>query len=244
MTSQTDFSQALQPFISNWPGFARFAALIFILIIVKILASARFKGWFGERSVSKGLAKLDPKTYRTFHDLYLPRPDGQGTTQLDHVVVSPFGVFVIETKNYKGWIFGDEKQRQWTQQIYRKKSRFQNPLHQNQLHVRALMDFLTLPESAFRSVIFFIGDATFKTPMPANVINKGLLPWIENHRNTIFDAGQVGQIRKARAEHELNTDRKAAARAHMAAIHARETSKPNSPCRQTARSKPNAKLKD
>jgi hypothetical protein len=46
---------------------------------------------------------------------------------------------VIETKNYKGWILGDEKQRQWMQQIYGKKNRFQNPLHQNQLHVRALV---------------------------------------------------------------------------------------------------------
>jgi hypothetical protein len=64
-------------------------------------------------------------------------------------LVSPFGVFVIETKNYKGWILGDEKQRQWMQQIYGKKNRFQNPLHQNQLHVRALMDFLALPESPF-----------------------------------------------------------------------------------------------
>ncbi len=52
-------------------------------------------------------------------------------TQLDHVVVSRFGVFVIETKNYRGWIFGSEKQPQWTQQIYRQKNRFQNPLHQN-----------------------------------------------------------------------------------------------------------------
>jgi restriction system protein len=137
-------------------------------------------------------------------------------------LVSPFGVFVIETKNYKGWILGDEKQRQWTQQIYRKKNRFQNPLHQNQLHVRALMDFLALPESAFRSVIFFIGDATFKTPMPANVISKGLRPWIENHRETILDAGQVDQIRTALTDHERNTDRKAAAKQHLKDMKSRD----------------------
>lgn len=56
MTSQMDLSQALQPFISNWPGFV---ALLVILIVVKFLASVRFKGWFGEKSVSNGLAKLD-----------------------------------------------------------------------------------------------------------------------------------------------------------------------------------------
>jgi len=64
------------------------------------------------------LNKLDRKQYAVFHDLYLPRPDGKGTAQIDHVVVSPFGIFVIETKNMAGWIFGDERSRQWTQSIY------------------------------------------------------------------------------------------------------------------------------
>lgn len=212
MKSQIDLSQALQPFISNWPGFL---ALIVILIVIKILASARFKGWFGEKSVSNGLAKLDPRTYTVFHDLYLPRPDGQGTTQLDHVVVSPFGIFVIETKNYRGWIFGSEKQREWTQQIYKRKERFQNPLHQNHLHIRALMDFLDLTESSFHSVVFFIGDSQFKTPMPPNVLNRGLRTWIEEHRDPILEHDQVTRIRETLAKHEQSTDRKTAARQHL-----------------------------
>jgi hypothetical protein len=92
-------SQALEPFITNWPWFLGFFA---IFIITEILGSAGFKGWFGERAVSKGLARLDPAHYRTFHDLYLPRPDGQCSIQLDHVIVPPLGIFVIETKNYRG----------------------------------------------------------------------------------------------------------------------------------------------
>lgn len=212
MKSQIDLSQALQPFISNWPGFL---ALIVILIVVKILASTRFKGWFGEKSVSNGLAKLDSETYTAFHDLYLPRPDGQGTTQLDHVVVSPFGIFVVETKNYRGWIFGSEKQREWTQQIYKRKERFQNPLHQNHLHIRALMDFLDLTESAFHSVVFFIGDCQFKTPMPPNVLNKGLRSWIETRRDPILSPDQVADARNSLANHEHGTERKAAARQHL-----------------------------
>jgi len=215
MILQIEPSQPLQPFIANWPGFL---ALIFILLIVKILASARFKGWFGESCVTKGLAKLNPETYRTFHDLYLPRPDGKGTTQLDHVVVSPFGIFVIETKNYRGWIFGSEKQRQWTQQIYKRKERFQNPLHQNHLHVRALMDFLQLPEPAFHSVILFIGDCQFKTPMPPNVLNRGLRQWIEARRAPILTATQVAQANDSLANLSITTDRKAAARQHIQSI--------------------------
>jgi len=207
-----DSSALLTPLLAHWPWLL---ALFALYVFAKIVGSARFKGWLGEASVNRGLRRLDLSQYQLFHDLYLPRPDGKGTTQIDHIVVSPFGVFVIETKNYKGWIFGDEKQRQWTQQIYRRKNRFQNPLHQNQLHVRALMDFLAMPESAFRSLIFFIGDAIFKTPMPANVINKGLRPWIENHRDTILDAGQVDQIHTALTDHDRNTDRKTAAKQHL-----------------------------
>ncbi len=69
----------------------------------------------------------------------LTLPDGEGaTTQIDHLLLSPFGVFVIETKNYKGWIFGSERQKQWTQKIYKKSFKFQNPIHQNYKHMKVL----------------------------------------------------------------------------------------------------------
>lgn len=202
----------LKPFLSNWPMLALLAA---IWIAMCILRSPAIKGRLGESKVNRGLGGLDPALYHLFHDLYLPRPDGKGSTQVDHIVVSPFGIFVIETKNYQGWIYGGEKQRQWTQQIYRRKQRFQNPLHQNLLHVRALMNFLQLPESTFHSVIFFIGNAEFKTPMPANVLSHGLRSWVENHRDCRLDPEKVAQISKKLAAHELTTDRKIAARQHL-----------------------------
>jgi hypothetical protein len=68
-------------------------------------------------------------------------PSQGSTTQIDHVLVSVYGIFVIETKNMKGWIFGDERSAQWTQSIFGKKSRFQNPLRQNYRHVKALAEF-------------------------------------------------------------------------------------------------------
>lgn len=202
----------LNPLLANWP---LLALLVAIWIIMRILRSPAIKGRLGESQVIRGLVGLDPALYRLFHDLYLPRPDGKGSTQVDHIVVSPFGIFVIETKNYQGWIYGGENQRQWTQQIYRRKQRFQNPLHQNLLHVRALMNFLQLPESAFHSVIFFIGNAEFKTPMPGNVMSHGLRSWVENHRDRRLDPEQVAQISKKLAAHELSTDRKTAARQHL-----------------------------
>jgi len=206
----------LSPLVANWPCWA---VLFGFYVLFKILASPRVKGRIGEAIVNHAvLDKLDPAIYRNFHDLYLPRPDGLGSTQIDHVIVSPFGIFVIETKNYKGWIFGSEKQRQWTQQIYRNKSRFQNPLHQNLLHVRALMAYLDLPKSLFRPVVFFIGEAEFKTEMPPNVINRGLLTWIRDHSATVLDSSMLEKANLRLSSLVLSTDQKEVSRAHLAGI--------------------------
>jgi restriction system protein len=98
-------------------------------------------------------------------------PTGNGTTQIDHILISRFGVFVIETKHYKGWIFGDASNPKWTQVVFRKKSRFQNPIHQNYKHVTTVRDTLDfLPAEDVRSVVVFTGDAEFKTSRPEGVL--------------------------------------------------------------------------
>ncbi len=205
----------LDPLLVNWHLLSVF---LLIWIIIKILKSPTFKGWSGEKMINRGLRKLDPTQYQLFHDLYLPHPSETGTTQIDHVVVSPFGIFVIETKNYRGWIFGSEKQREWTQQIYRKKNRFQNPLHQNKLHVKALMQFLSLPEDHFLPVVIFIGDAEFKTEMPENVLNRGLIDWIKKHNAVRIDSAIIQRACSRLDELNRNTDRRKAAREHLAAL--------------------------
>jgi restriction system protein len=215
----------LEPFfnvlLNNWH---ELACLLGFYVLIKILTSPTFKGWFGEKMVLRGLHKLDPAQYRVFHDLYLPHPSEQGTTQIDHVVVSPFGIFVIETKNYRGWIFGSEKQPQWTQQIYRRKHKFQNPLHQNKLHVKALMQFLNLPEDHFLSVVLFIGNTEFKTEMPDNVLNDGLIRWIENHTAPRIVISTVEQAVSQLSELDRTTECRTASRDHLKALKARHRS--------------------
>lgn len=94
----------------------------------------QIKGRMGEHLVIKGLEKhLYPNEYTIINDVTLPLEDS-GTTQVDHIIVSRFGIFVIETKNMSGWIFGNEKQAKWTQTIHRSKHQFQNPLRQNYKH--------------------------------------------------------------------------------------------------------------
>jgi hypothetical protein len=130
------------------------------------------KGKLGEWQVKSVLRRsLPPDEYTLLHNVTIP--SREGTTQIDHVVVSRFGIFVIETKNLSGWIFGSDRDSHWTQTFRRSKPRFQNPLRQNYAHVRALESLLGLPASVFHSVVVFTGTAEFKTPMPPNVTRLG-----------------------------------------------------------------------
>jgi len=70
----------------------------------------------------------------------------------------------------KGWIYGEKGQKQWTQKIFKQSHQFQNPLHQNLKHVRTLQELLGLEPHKIHSVVVFIGNSTFKTAMPKNVM--------------------------------------------------------------------------
>ncbi len=169
--------------------------LIPIGILAAILKSAWFKGIVGEFIVNVS-AKLflDKDKYHLIKNVTLPTEDG--STQIDHVFVSKFGVFVVETKNIKGWIFGSPNQKNWTQQIYKHKNKFQNPLHQNYKHTKVLGDLLGLNDSQIFSVVVFVGDSTFKTEMPENVTyGKGYIGFIKSKTQPIISEEEVEGIK-------------------------------------------------
>ncbi|ENM5855556.1 NERD domain-containing protein [Vibrio mimicus] len=159
--------------------------LVPLLLIVSVFKSRWLKGVFGEFLVNRLLSNLPESDYTLIKDVTLPTNDG--TTQVDHIVVSRYGIFVVETKNMKGWIFGSARQKQWTQKIYRHSSKFQNPLHQNYKHIKALETLLGCSEEHLHSVIVFIGDSTFKTEMPPNVTYaRGSIRYIQQFNDVVF----------------------------------------------------------
>ncbi|HFQ5285865.1 TPA: NERD domain-containing protein [Vibrio vulnificus] len=178
--------------------------LVPLLLIVSVFKSRWLKGVFGEFLVNRLLSKLPDSDYKLIKDVTLPTSDG--TTQVDHIVVSKYGIFVVETKNMKGWIFGTARQKQWTQKIYRHSSKFQNPLHQNYKHIKALETLLGCSEEHFHSVIVFIGDSTFKTEMPPNVTYaRGSIRYIQQFNEVVFSdkdyarlAESINQIKLTR----------------------------------------------
>ncbi len=163
-------------------------------LVVITIKSPWFKGVVGETTVKYSAKfQLPENIYHPIHNVTLPTLDG--TTQIDHIFVSQFGIFVVETKNMKGWIFGGEKQKQWTQTIFKNTYKFQNPLHQNYKHVKALEAALNIPPEIIHSVVVFTGDSTFKTPMPANVFNGGGYgKYIKSFGEPVLSEAEVNKV--------------------------------------------------
>jgi len=161
----------------------------------------RFRGWVGEKITAfKMWLSLSAKTYRRFHHLIIPSKNG--TTQLDHLIVSQFGLFIIETKNKKGWIFGSEKQPNWTQALYGCNYSFQNPLRQTYRQKKILSEFLDMDEALVHTVVYFVGDCTFKTPLPDNVLRSRLGRYIKGHRDQILSPQEVERLVSVLEKHK------------------------------------------
>jgi hypothetical protein len=165
----------------------------------------------GEARLSRELTRrFRPPDYHLLNHVTLRLKDG--TTQVDHILVSRFGVFVIETKDYKGWIFAGAKDRNWTQVLYRAKFRFQNPIRQNYRHVCAVRELLEFLEpDLVHPVVVFAGEAVFKTDVPHGVFTlPKFLAYVESHRTEVMSLNRaqfcVGRLEATRLAITRATD--------------------------------------
>ena len=141
---------------------------VFLALLAALAAGLKphLKGAAGERAVARRLARLG---FPCLHDVILPAPDGT-LTQIDHVVLTAQGPLAIETKTYAGHIFGREREREWTQALGGRKTRFQNPLRQNFKHVAALRHHL---RTEVQGLVVFAGTARFPKGLPPGVATLG-----------------------------------------------------------------------
>ncbi|MCM1004641.1 MAG: NERD domain-containing protein [Candidatus Gastranaerophilales bacterium] len=123
------------------------------------------KGLYGEYRLYQHLHVFESIGCKFLFNLYVPRDNGK-TSEIDVIMFHPKGLFVIESKNYSGWIFGHENNKQWTQTLPTRygechKERFYNPIMQNTTHIRAIRKHIddTIP---VYSVIAFSDDCTLK----------------------------------------------------------------------------------
>jgi len=120
------------------------------------------KGNNGEFLTFSYLEKLE-SYHKLMTNLYLPKKNGS-TTETDLIMICETGIYVFESKNYSGWIFGNEKHKNWTQCFKNKqKHRFFNPIWQNKGHISALKSAVEIDQDHFyKSYIIFSERCTLK----------------------------------------------------------------------------------
>ena len=188
--------------------------VLIVLVIAFIVWQAirntpEHKGKEGELHVHNILAQL-PEDYTILDDVMLKT--GKGTTQIDHVVVSRYGVFAIETKNYRGDIYGNDDRQQWTQVIvtdvtymkkwyktytYVTKNRFYNPGKQSVSHANAIKRTLgAWSNLKVVPIVVFAGSAVLKnvTTQHHVVYDDQLLATIRSYSYPCLSDADVAQV--------------------------------------------------
>jgi len=154
---------------NSWYILALIILFAIVLPSVIKLFKPRIKGFFGEKSITFFLSRLDSKKYKVINNLMI-NVNGS-IAQIDHVVISNFGIFIIETKNYKGFITGNEYGDYWTQTIYKYKEKFYNPIKQNYGHIQAIKAILKeFQNIIYYPIVVFTMEADLKVTADTDVV--------------------------------------------------------------------------
>ena len=125
-------------------------------IILDSIFDAQWTGKRGEKLTERelNLVKLLGRGGKVLRNLYVPKNNGE-TSEIDVVFITQKGIFVIESKNYSGWIFGDEKSYYWTSVLPNKqKNKFYNPIKQNATHIKWLGEYVGKDIPLFSIIAF------------------------------------------------------------------------------------------
>ena len=151
-------------------GFLVIAVILILILelLTRVYNSSEAKGERGEEKVSRIVDSACANTTAIpIKNLYLPWPNG-GTAQIDELIIADSGIYVIEMKNYKGWIFGNDSNQYWTQVLYTRyrgvstKNKLYNPIRQNASHISCIRKNLKGYKGPIHSLIVFGNKAEFK----------------------------------------------------------------------------------
>lgn len=161
-------------------------------------------GQFYENLSIKELDKLSDE-YSIINDILIEY-DGR-TTQIDHIVVSPYGIFVIETKGYKGWIIGSENREFWVQNIFGNSFKFYNPIKQNENHIKRLKKILKLSsDTPFISIVAFNDSAILKIKTDNHIVVKisEIVDTIKKYNNIAIGSDEQSSIKNILKKYKNN----------------------------------------
>lgn len=161
----------------------------FTAIVVYIFVELfypKFRGFMGKFWVRTELKKLPKNEYVILNDVMIE--SGGKTHQIDHIVLSKYGIFVIEMKNYYGLITGTDNKSKWCQHFGKNKYYFMNPIYQNYGHVKVLEECLNLNDEYFIPIVCFSNQAKLKINVRSSVVHLDyLVSEIEKYKSNVFD---------------------------------------------------------
>ena len=170
--------------------------ICWIFIILGFLSAIFYKkiaGFLGEFFVRTELNKLPKENYLILNNIMIS--SSKGTNQIDHIVISKYGIFVIETKNYAGLITGNEYKDKWTQHLGKNKYSFHNPIHQNYGHIKALEEILKLKEDKFISIICMSNQAKIKVNAKNVTNTNNIANLIHSYKNEILNINLLNELK-------------------------------------------------
>jgi|LSQX01.1.fsa_nt_gb ribosomal protein S27AE len=136
--------------------------LFVVLVIGLVISLPSTKGNYGERKIARIIDKVATEESKIIHDVTIVDAEGK-SSQIDHILISPSGIHVIETKNLSGRIYGNETQQEWTQvlQFGNTKKKIYNPIKQNKTHIYRLSNILNTKSHFYSYVVFVQGNIEF-----------------------------------------------------------------------------------
>ena len=162
--------------------------LVFLCILIIILDKLFFSkimGIMGEHWTKKELKKL-PSDYKVFNDILI-KVDGK-THQIDHIVVSKYGIFVIETKHYHGYITGSKYDKKWIRHLGRKKLYYTNPILQNYGHIVSLSSLLNIDKDKIFNIVCISSEVKINIKDDGETVKiVKLIDKITNYKQILID---------------------------------------------------------
>ena len=152
----SEFNHAL---LSN-PWYCIILLLCILIIFTYKIFGAKIIGWFGELWTKQELNKLPKDKYKILNDVFIKVNDN--THQIDHIIVSPYGIFSVETKQYNGRITGNKYDKNWIRHAGKNKYYYTNPIRQNYGHIKALASLLNIDESKIFNIVCIPSKARLK----------------------------------------------------------------------------------
>lgn len=190
---------------------------IFLIIIISyIFFYPKLIGLIGEHWTKQELRKLPKDKYKLLNNIMIS-VNGK-THQIDHILVSEYGIFVIETKQYNGYITGGKYDKNWVRHIGKKKIYYTNPIRQNYGHVKSICELLNIDESMVFNIVCIPSTAKLKIKHDGELvrninINKKILSYnkvIINDVDNIVDTIVSNNIKdkEIKKEHISNIKNK------------------------------------